>query len=826
MTLRPMVVRSASLAVTRQRPGEAEGLEAWLTTVDHKRIGLLYAYTAFAFFLLGGLEGLVIRLQLAGPNARVVSAETYNELFTMHGTTMVFLALMPLSAAFFNYLVPLMIGARDVAFPRLNAFSYWIFLFGGLFINTSFLFRAAPHAGWFGYATLTERPFSVGPHTDFWLLGLLFLGVSSVISALNFLVTILNLRAPGMTFLRMPAFVWNTLITVVLMLLAFPPLTVALILLAFDRFLGTSFYLPAGGGAPLLWQHLFWIFGHPEVYILILPAMGIVSEVLPTFARKPLFGYVAVVYATVLIGFFGFGVWAHHMFAVGMGPIADAAFGLSSMVIAVPTGIKIFNWLATAWGGALRFRTPLYFAFGFIAMFTIGGLSGIMHASPPVDLQQEDSYFVVAHFHYVLFGGTLFGLFAGLYYWWPKMFGRRLDERLGKLHFWLMLVSFNLTFFPMHFLGLMGMPRRIYTYPPGLAWDFWNAVATVGAFGIGLATAVFIWNAWRCLSGRGDKAGADPWDGRTLEWAVPSPPPPYDFATVPVVRRRDAFWLAKHPDARGPGVEDLGALTRTQGAIHLPPPSARPLLAALALLVLSCGPLLHVGVLVVGGLLTLLGVYAIALEHLPRAPAGRGSAPVASDPDHAAETPTLGTTGLDHRKLGMWGFLGSECLFFGTLISVYLLYKHRSVSGPGAREILNIPLTSVSTFDLLMSSLMMVLAVAAIQRGDVRWTRRWLLATIALGLLFLGGQAYEFTSFVHEGLGLTTNLFGSTFYVLVGLHGAHVSVGVLWLGTLWWLAGRGRIGRDQALLVDIAGLYWHFVDVVWIAIFTLIYLIQ
>jgi cytochrome c oxidase subunit 1 len=793
---------------------EPRGLAAWLTTVDHKRIGILYGVTAFAFFLVGGLEALLIRLQLARPDARVLEAETFNQLFTMHGTTMVFLALMPLSAAFFNYLTPLMIGARDVAFPRLNAFSYWAFLLGGLFINSSFLAGAAPHAGWFGYATLTEKPFSVGPHTDFWLLGLLFLGVSSVVSALNFVVTILNLRAPGLTFLRLPLFVWTTLVTAVLILLAFPPITVALILLLFDRFFGTSFYLPAGGGSPILWQHLFWIFGHPEVYILILPAMGIVSEVLPTFARKPLFGYAAMVYATVLIGFFGFGVWAHHMFAVGMGPIADSAFGLSTMIIAVPTGIKIFNWLATLWGGALRFRTPLYFGVGFIAMFTIGGLSGVMHASPPIDLQQTDSYFVVAHLHYVLFGGTLLGLFAGIYYWWPKMTGRLLDERLGRLHFWLMLVSMNLTFFPMHFLGLMGMPRRIYTYAPGLGWELWNLVATIGSAGIGLSLLVFIANAIRSLA-RGPVAAADPWDGRTLEWAIPSPPPPYNFATVPTVLRRDALWLTKHPDPRGRGLADPAALVTAREPIHMPPPSVWPILTALAMLVMSAGALLHIGLVVVGGLLTVAGAFAIALEHLPsRAePAGHHEA-------------NIGITGLDHRKMGMWGFLGSECLFFGTLISTYLVYKGRSLSGPTSQEILNIPLTSVSTFDLLMSSLTMVLAVSAIQRGDLGATRRWLSATAMLGLVFLGFQAVEFTSFLHEGLGLTTNLFGSTFYVLVGFHGAHVSLGVLWLCTLWYLAGRGRIGPSHAVLVDIAGLYWHFVDVVWIAIFTLIYLIQ
>ncbi|MBI4011903.1 MAG: cytochrome c oxidase subunit I [Candidatus Rokubacteria bacterium] len=790
------------------------GLVAWLTTVDHKRIGLLYGGSAFVFFLLGGLEALLLRLQLAWPDGQVLGAEAFNQLFTMHGTTMVFLALMPLSAAFFNYMVPLLIGARDVAFPRLNAFSFWIFFFGGVFMNSSFLFGAAPHAGWFGYATLTEKPFSVGPHTDFWLVGLLFLGVSSIISALNFLVTILNLRAPGMTFLRMPMFVWTTAVTAVLLLLAFPPITVALILLGFDRFLGTSFYLPGGGGSPVLWQHLFWIFGHPEVYILILPAFGIVSEVIPTFARKPLFGYVAMVYATTLIGFFGFGVWAHHMFAVGMGPIADSAFSLASMIIAVPTGIKIFNWLATLWGGSLRFRTALYFACGFIAMFTIGGLSGIMHASPPVDLQQTDTYFVVAHFHYVLFGGTLLGLFAGIYYWWPKATGRLLDERLGRIHFWVMLVGMNLTFFPMHFLGLMGMPRRIYTYAPGLGWDFWNLVATVGAFAIGVSILVFMWNAWHSVT-RGPAAPADPWDARTLEWAIPSPPPEYNFATVPTVLRRDALWLSKHPDQRGPGLADREALVTARGPIHMPPPSAWPILTGLAMLVMVAGTLLHLSLIVVGGVLTVLGVFAIALEHLPAraVPAGH-------------EDVNIGSTGLDHRKMGTWAFIGSECLFFGTLISTYLVYKGRSLGGPTPHEILNIPLTSFSTFDLLMSSLTMVLAVAAIQRGDLAGSRRWLAATCVLGLIFLGGQVYEFNQFLHEGLGLTTNLFGSTFYVLVGFHGAHVSVGVLWLATLWYLVGRGRIGASQAVLVDIAGLYWHFVDVVWIGIFTLIYLIQ
>jgi heme/copper-type cytochrome/quinol oxidase subunit 3 len=621
-----------------------------------------------------------------------------------------------------------------------------------------------------------------------------------------------------MTFLRLPLFVWTTLVTNVLILLAFPPVTVALVFLMFDRFFGTPFYAPAGGGSPLLWQHLFWIFGHPEVYILILPAMGIISEVLPTFARKPLFGYPSMVYATALIGFLGFGVWAHHMFAVGMGPIADSAFSLTTMLIAIPTGIKIFNWLSTLWGGSLRFRTAFCFAVAFVAMFTIGGLSGIMHASPPVDLQQTDSYFVVAHFHYVLFGGMVLGLFAGIYYWFPKVAGRLLDERLGLAHFWLMLVGFNVTFFPMHFLGLMGMPRRIYTYAPGLGWDFWNLVSTVGAVLQGVSLLVFLANVARSLRA-GAPAGPDPWDGRTLEWALPSPPPPYNFAVLPAVLRRDALWLTKHPDARGSGLADLRALVAPAGPIHMPGPSAWPIRTALAMVVLVAGALLHMGVVIVGGLLTALAVMAFATELVPAR---------AGDPGQAAphEDPHVGATGLDNRKLGIWVFLGSECLFFGTLISTYVVYRGRSLQGPYPRDILNVPLISVSTFVLLMSSLTMVLGVAAIQARDVRAARRWLLATAALGCVFLAGQVYEFNHFVQEGLGLTTNLFAATFYVMVGFHGAHVTVGVIWLSTLWYLLARGRLGARDEALVDMAGLYWHFVDVVWIAIFTLVYLIQ
>jgi cytochrome c oxidase subunit 1 len=781
----------------------ATGLWSWITTVDHKRIGIMYGVTAFAFFLLGGIEALIIRLQLARPGQSVVSAETFNALFTMHGTTMVFLAIMPFSATFFNYMVPLMIGARDVAFPRLNALSYWLFLAGGLLLNASFLFGAPPDAGWFGYANLTLRQFSPGHSIDFWVLSLQVLGASSVVAAVNFIVTILNMRPPGMTLMRMPLFVWMTLVTQFLIVLAFPPITIGLIFLMFDRFFGTHFYDVAAGGDLHLWQHLFWIFGHPEVYILILPAFGIVSEVLPTFARKPLFGAPIMIYSGILIGFFGFGVWSHHMFAAGMGPIADTAFSIGTMLIAIPTGVKIFNWLATLWGGSIRPSAALHWAAGLIATFTIGGLSGVMHASPPVDLQQTDTYFVVAHLHYVLIGGSLAGLFAGAYYWWPKMTGRLLDERGGKIHFWLHFVAFNLAFFPQHYLGALGMPRRIYTYPAEAGWTLWNFVSTVGAFGIGLGVLLFMANAWRSLR-RGPVAPADPWDGRTLEWRTSSPPPVHDFDEIPPVYGRDSFWREKYGPRR-----EVPPPAAGEHGIHLPAPSSWPIVTAAGAAIATAGWLVHVGVVIAGGLLLLYGAFRFALEH-HRTPA------------HEHQ---VGAVGVDHRKLAMWTFIGSECLFFGTLIATYLAYRGRSVVGPFPDEILDIPLTTLSTFDLLMSSLLMVLALAAVQRDDRRQARLWLAGTALFGLIFLGFQAYEFTTFVHEGLTLQQNVFGSTFFVLTGFHGGHVALGVTWLLALLVLDLRGRLGVTDAVKVEIAGLYWHFVDIVWIVIFTLVYLI-
>ena len=517
------------------------GLWSWITTVDHKRIGVMYFLTSLFFFFVGGLEALIIRAQLWKPGQALITAETYSQLFTMHGTTMIFLVAMPMAVAFFNYVVPLQIGARDVAFPRLNALSYWIYLFGSLFINVSWFMGAAPDAGWTAYANLSGTQFSPGMNVNYWVIGLSILGISSIIGGVNFITTIVNLRAPGMKFMRMPLFTWMTLVTSFILVTAMPVIAVALVLLAFDRFFAANFFVPAAGGDPILWQHLFWIFGHPEVYILILPSFGVISDVIPTFSKKPLFGYPVVVYAGVLIGFIGWGVWSHHMFTSGLGPIADSFFLASTMIIAIPTAVKIFNWIATMWGGSITFTTAMNFAIGMVAVFTVGGLSGIMHASAPVDLQQHDTYFVVAHFHYVIVGGALMGLLSGFYYWFPKVTGRMTDERLGQLHFWLTMIGFNLTFFPMHFSGLFGMPRRTWTYAEALNVTIFNQLSTVGAGIFGLSALVWVWVIIKGVRS-GATAGPNPWGAPTLEWAIPSPPEHYNFPGLPRVKRREPLW--------------------------------------------------------------------------------------------------------------------------------------------------------------------------------------------------------------------------------------------------------------------------------------------
>jgi cytochrome c oxidase subunit 1 len=606
-----------------------DGVWSWLTTVDHKRIGILYGVSALVFAFVGGFEALLIRTQLSGPNGTVLSADAYNQLFTMHGVTMVFAVIMPVAAAFQNYMIPLQIGARDVAFPRLNAFSYWLFLFSVVMLTSSFFIGGSPDGAWTGYANLSTEVTEF-VRMDYYAIGLQLLGIASIGSSANFIATIFTMRAPGMTMMRMPVFTWMSVVTSFLLILSMPVIGVGLWQMFFDRNLGTVFYEAQAGGDPLLWQHLFWVFGHPEVYVLVLPAMGIVSETLPTFSRKPLFGYAFVVFSGIAIGFLGFGVWAHHMFTAGLSPIAEAGFGIVTMLIAVPTGVKIFNWIATMWGGKLTLNTSMLFSIGFIAMFIIGGLSGVTHAVIPADTQQHDSYYVVAHFHYVLVGGAAFGFIAGVYYWLPKWTGKMLSETLGKWHFWLMFLGFNLTFGPMHILGLDGMPRRTYRYPEGLGWEFWNGMATIGSFIIGVSMLVFVWNVINTRR-KGLPAGNDPWDARTVEWMTTSPPPIHNFDRVPVVRHLDEWWHRKYGvDEEGravplpEGYVEEPAFVEEAGGIHMPSPSYYPIIAAFGLVTAGAGlvfwssGMMGFGMLAIGAAIMLWGVVGWAAEPITR----------------------------------------------------------------------------------------------------------------------------------------------------------------------------------------------------------------
>ena len=537
---------------TDDPPAQSRGLLAFTTSTDHKRIGIAYMVTAFAFFLVGGALAGIIRAQLFNSDSGLVSENTYDQVFTMHGTIMMFLFLGPFAFGLGNYFVPLHIGARDMAFPRLNALSYWFYLFGGITLVAGFLTSSgAANFGWTGYAPLSEASRSPGVGGDLWIMALVLTGLSGVLTAVNIITTVITMRAPGMTMFRMPIFTWNMLVTSVLVLIAFPVLTAASAMLFADRHLGAHVFDPAGGGEPILWQHLFWFFGHPEVYILVLPYFGVITEVLPVFSRRPVFGYPGLVLATFSIASLSVGVWAHHMFATGA--VSVSYFSGVSMLIAVPTGVKFFNWIGTMWGGQIRFPSAMKFAIGFLLTFLVGGLSGVLLASAPIDLSVTDSYFVVAHMHYVMFGGSVFALYAGVYYWFPKVTGRMLNERLGTLHFWMTFVGFHLTFFVQHLLGLDGMPRRVASYRSIDGWETLNRVSSFGAFLLGASTLPFLWNVWVTLRARGDKAeglraGDNPWEGHTLEWATSSPPSAHNFdGPLPAIRSNRPVWDRDHP---------------------------------------------------------------------------------------------------------------------------------------------------------------------------------------------------------------------------------------------------------------------------------------
>jgi cytochrome c oxidase subunit I+III len=718
------------------------GLYSWVTTVDHKRIGILYLLTTLVFFLVGGIEALLMRVQLAWPNNTFISPEAFGQLFTMHGTTMIFLVVMPVLIGLANYLVPLMIGARDMAFPRLNALGFWMLPFGGLLLHYSLLTGGAPAVGWFSYAPLSETPYASTSGTDYWGLALLLVGIGSVSASINLIVTILTLRAPGLTLRRLPLFVWMVFINSFLVILALPFLNAAIVMLFIDRHLGTHFFMPSHGGSAVLWQHFFWAFGHPEVYIMVLPAFGIISEIVPVFARRPIFGYEFVAGSTVAIALLSFGVWAHHMFAVGLGHPLDMFFSATSLLIAVPTGIKIFAWSATLWGGAIRLTTAMLFAVAFLIQFTIGGLSGITFAVVPIDWQVTGTYYLVAHFHYVLFGGTFFAIFAAVYYWFPKMSGRMLSEKLGKLNFWTAVIGFNTAFFVQHFLGLMGMPRRVFTYPAYPGWGLLNMISTLGAFLLGISVVILLWNIVVSLR-RGQPAGDNPWNAWTLEWASPSPPPEQNFDCVPPIKSRRPLWDLAHPENPDP---------------------------------------------VVGG------------------PA------------------TMDEFFLERNRVGMITFLVSESCFFLMLILAWLFYNSRAMTGPSPASTLDAHKTGLFTICLLASSVTIWLAEKQLRAGRHGWFRGLLGLTILLGAVFILGQGMEYLRIYHQGIVVSSNLFTTTFFTLTGFHGLHVCVGLVLLLIMMGLslAGDFKLGRLEA--VRSISWYWHFVDGVWIVVFSVIYL--
>ena len=624
----PVTVTPTSTYGVLKRPVSATGWRAWVFTVDHKKLGLMYGATAMFFFIVGGVEALLIRLQLAAPNGKVLNADLYNQMFTMHATTMVFLFVMPMAAGLANYFIPLQIGARDVAFPRINALGFWLLLFGGIFINLSWFLGGAADGGWFMYAPNSGPVFSPTNGIDFWAFGLQIAGIASLTGAINLIVTVLNMRAPGMTLMKMPIFTWMMTVVQFLLLFAVPVITVALFLLSFQRNFGARFFDVAAGADPLLWQHLFWIFGHPEVYILVLPAFGIVSEVLPVFSRKPLFGYPFVVFSGAAIGFVGWGVWAHHMFASGLGPVSVAVFSLTTMAIAVPTGVKIINWTLTMWGGKLYFSTAMKFSIGLIVLFTVGGLSGVTHSVAPSDTQQTDTYYIVAHFHYVLFGGAVLGFFSGFYYWWPKMFGKMLNEKLGGWNFWLMVIGMNLTFGPMHILGLQGQPRRMYQWTEARAGEgffnlaFWNLIASIGSFVLAIGILLFLINV--VITARNPtKSPLDPWNSRSLEWMTSNPPKEHNFDVIPTVHHLDEFFHRKYEE--DPETHTMRQIATAEEImaeqernadkhIHMPSPSYWPIVLAGAVPIITFGMIFSHLIAVIGGVILLFAAFGWALE--------------------------------------------------------------------------------------------------------------------------------------------------------------------------------------------------------------------
>jgi cytochrome c oxidase subunit I+III len=803
------------------------GWRGTISSVDHKTIGKRYLVTSIVFLVIGGFEALLMRSQLAVSGERLLSAGTYNELFSMHGVTMIFLYAAPVLSGFSNYIWPLMLGARDMAYPRLNALSYWTYLVAGVFLYTSLPMGAMPNAGWFDYVPYAARAYNPGLNIDFYALTLILLAVSTTVGSVNFITTLFKTRAPGMSINRMPIIVWGTLTASVANVFALPALTAAAAMLYLDRRIGTHFYDPAAGGHPLLWQHLFWMFGHPWVYVVVLPAMGIVSDALPTFCRRPLVGYTFVALATVMTAMIGFGVWLHHMFATGIAPLALAFFGAASIFISIPSAVAIFAWLGTLWDGKPWYPAPMKFMLGFIALFVIGGVSGVMTAAVPLDWQLTDTYFIVAHLHYVLVGINVFPVIAGVYYWFPKMTGRMMDERLGTWNFWTLFVGVNLVFFPMHIVGLLGMPRRIYSYPAGLGWDTYNLIETIGAFVFAVGVALFAANVWISRR-RGRIAGPNPWDAGTLEWSVSSPPPPYNFAVIPTVGSRHPLWEDRLGEGSSRSILEKGPLladgretfattpldAEPSAVLQMPEDTYLPLALAISIGVIGYGLLF--------GLIWLAsigGIVSAACVITWLWPARVTTEERETDTEFG-ELP-VGASG--RHNIGWWGMacvVATEAAFFGYLLFSYY-YLGSLSTNPWPDVVPRIGLPAINTLVLISSSVAVWMAARGIRRNSNTRLVGWLGTAIVLGVVFISLQVVEYG---REKFSMTHDAYGSLFYTITGFHGAHVIVGLLMLVVVFIRAARGhfRAGRHEAI-TNVA-LYWHFVDVVWLAVFTSLYI--
>jgi len=812
------------LQTTWETPGGIRGI---LSTVDHKTIGIRYLVTSIVFLCIGGVEALLMRSQLAVANESMLSAGAYNQLFSMHGVTMIFLYAAPVLSGFSNYLWPLMLGSRDMAYPRLNALSYWTYLVAGVFLYTSLPLGAMPNAGWFDYVPFASREYNPGLNIDFYALTLLLLAVSTTVGSINFVTTLFKTRAPGMSLNRLPIIVWGTLTASISNLFALPALSAAAVMLFLDRRYGTHFYDASAGGHPLLWQHLFWMFGHPWVYVIVLPAMGIVSDALPTFCRRPLVGYTFVALATVTTAMLGFGVWLHHMFSTGIPPLALAFFGGASILITIPSAVAVFAWIATLWDGRPWYPAPMKFMLGFIALFVIGGVSGVMTAAVPFDWQLTDTYFVVAHLHYVLVGINVFPVIAGVYYWFPKFTGRLMDERLGTWNFWTMFIGANLVFFPMHIVGLLGMPRRVYTYPSDLGWEPYNLVETIGAFVFASGIALFAFNVWRSRT-HGKRVGANPWDAPTLEWSVPSPPPPYNFAVLPVVGSRHPLWEGRLVEGSERSILDNGPVlaegretfatspldAQPSAVMRMPEDTALPFLLALSVGLMAYALLFSLLWLAAAGLVC-TAACAIAWLWPDAATAYRGEMNT-----EFGELP-VGASG-DH-SVGWWGMIGvvvTEAAFFSYLLFSYFYLGTQSLN-PWPSEVPRLPLPLLNTGILLASSVAVIWAEKGIRKGLTTRLRTGLCLTIALGIMFLVLQGVEYG---REKASATHDAYGSLFYTITGFHGAHVLVGLVMMTVVAVRAFRGHFAKGRHEAVSNVAIYWHFVDVVWLVVFTSLYI--